>query len=197
MSKGKIEKIHLYALIKPYDINLALTFYPFETIGLVQLFVEDTIRKLKSTPYKIGRIEKKSNHAILLPQYKINEFLCENEEIIVYSLEYGLTKTKISGEKKIEDIDELYIGKKLKRKNENKTRKSSEDLSKKHIKTKKYSDDDNNEDDNDNKSNSSKSSKSSKSSNEEEKEDEEEEDEEEDKIKKKRKKSESNSDIQL
>ena len=192
MSKGKIEKIHLYALIKPYDINLALTFYPFETIGLVQLFVEDTIRKLKSTPYKIGRIEKKSNHAILLPQYKINEFLCENEEIIVYSLEYGLTKTKISGEKKIEDIDELYIGKKLKRKNENRTRKSSEELTKKYSKSKKYSDDD--ENDNDNNENKS---KSSKSSNDDEKEEEEEDEEEEENNKKKRKKSDSESDIQL
>ena len=193
MSKEKIEKIHLYALIKPYDINLALTFYPFETIGLVQIFVEDTIRKLKSSPYKIGRIEKKSNHAILLPQYKINEFLSENEEIIVYSLEYGLTKTKISGEKKIEDIDELYIGKKLKRKNENKTRKSSEDLSKKHSKTKKYSDDDENDNDNENKSKSSKSS----NDDEEEKEEEEEDEEEEENNKKKRKKSDSESDIQL
>ena len=192
MSKGRIEKIHLYALIKPYDINLALTFYPFETIGLVQIFVEDTIRKLKSSPYKIGRIEKKSNHAILLPQYKINEFLSENEEIIVYSLEYGLTKTKISGEKKIEDIDELYIGKKLKRKNENRTRKSSEELTKKYSKSKKYSDDD--ENDNDNNENKS---KSSKRSNDDEKEEEEEDEEEEENNKKKRKKSDSESDIQL
>ena len=192
MSKEKIEKIHLYALIKPYDINLALTFYPFETIGLIQIFIEDTIRKLKSSPYKIGRIEKKSNRAILLPQYKINEFLIENEEIIVYSLDYGLTKTKISGEKKIEDIDELYIGKKLKRKNENRTRKSSEELTKKYSKSKKYSDDD--ENDNDNNENKS---KSSKSSNDDEKEEEKEDEEEEENNKKKRKKSDSESDIQL
>ena len=81
MSKGKIEKIHLYALIKPYDINLALTFYPFETIGLVQLFVEDTIRKLKSTPYKIGRIEKNQIMLFYFRNIKLMNFYVKMKKL--------------------------------------------------------------------------------------------------------------------
>jgi len=128
MKRENLQKIHLYALIKPYDINVAISFYPFEKIEILINFIEKTVKKLKLTPYKIGRVEKKSNNAILLPDFHINEFLNDNEEIIIYSLEYGLTKRKISNEKNIEDIDELYIGKKTKRKNENITRKSSSDF---------------------------------------------------------------------
>ena len=128
MKRENLEKIHLYAIIKPYDINIAISFYPFEKIEILINFIEKTVRKLKLTPYKIGRVEKKSNNAILLPDFYINEFLNDNEEIIIYSLDYGLTKRKISNEKNIEDIDELYIGKKSKRKNENTTRKSSSDF---------------------------------------------------------------------
>ncbi len=117
MKNLKIEKIHLYALIKPYDIIIALSFFPNETIGILQSFIEDTLRKLKSSSYKVGRVEKKLNDAILLPQYKISDFLKDNDEIIIYSIDYGLTKKQILGEKNLEDIDELFIRKKLKRKN--------------------------------------------------------------------------------
>ena len=117
MKNLKIEKIHLYALIKPYDIIIALSFFPNETIGILQSFIEDILRKLKSSSYKVGRVEKKLNDAILLPQYKISDFLKDNDEIIIYSIDYGLTKKQILGEKNLEDIDELFIRKKLKRKN--------------------------------------------------------------------------------
>ena len=117
MKNLKIEKIYLYALIKTYDIIIALSFFPNETIGILQSFIEDTLRKLKSSSYKVGRVEKKLNDAILLPQYKISDFLKDNDEIIIYSIDYGLTKKQILGEKNLEDIDELFIRKKLKRKN--------------------------------------------------------------------------------
>lgn len=117
MKNLKIEKIHLYALIKPYDIIIALSFFSNETIGVLQSFIEDTLRNLKSSSYKVGRVEKKLNDAILLPQYKISDFLKDNDEIIIYSIDYGLTKKQILGEKNLEDIDELFIRKKLKRKN--------------------------------------------------------------------------------
>ena len=189
MSKEKISKIHLFALIKPYDINLALCFYPFETIGVLQTFIEDTLRKIKTTPYKISRVEKKSNNAILLPQFQIGEFLIDNEEIIIYSIDYGLTKKSLPKDKNVEDIDFLFIGKKFK-KVENQTSRSCFDSTKKSKRNKE-------KDNNDNESESNNQSKSNNYSNEEE-ENEEEEDEEENKKNKYNKYTkESDSDIEL
>ena len=189
MKNLKIEKIHLYALIKPYDIIIALSFFSNETIGVLQSFIEDTLRNLKSSSYKVGRVEKKLNDAILLPQYKISDFLKDNDEIIIYSIDYGLTKKSLPKDKNVEDIDFLFIGKKLK-KVENKTNRSSFDSTKKSKRNKE-------KDNNDNESESNNQSKSNNYSNEEE-ENEEEEDEEENKKNKYNKYTkESDSDIEL
>lgn len=110
-------KIHLYANLLPYNLKLALSFYPTETIGDIHFFIEQTMQKFR-VKYKIGRIERKINNVWLLPQYKIAEFLNDQEEINVFSLEYGLTKTKIKAPLNEEEIDAGFIGKKTKRKGE-------------------------------------------------------------------------------
>ena len=66
MSKHK--KIHIYAQLMPYSLKMALAFFPEDTINDVQFFIEETMKKFRSK-YRIGRIEKKSNSAWLLPQY--------------------------------------------------------------------------------------------------------------------------------
>ena len=113
-------KIHLYANLLPYSLRLALSFYPNETIGDIHFFIEETMRRFR-VKYKIGRIERKINNVWLLPQYKISEFLKDQEEINVFSLEYGLTKTKIKAPLNEEEIDIGFIGKKTKRRNEDGT----------------------------------------------------------------------------
>ena len=113
-------KIHLYANLLPYSLRLALSFYPNETIGDIHFFIEETMRRFR-VKYKIGRIERKINNVWLLPQYKISEFLKDQEEINVFSLEYGLTKTKIKAPLNEEEIDNGFIGKKTKRRNEDGT----------------------------------------------------------------------------
>ncbi len=117
--------------------------------------------------YKVGRIEHKKTSSILLPDFKIGEALEDKDEIIVYSIEYGLTKKNLNDKSFMEDIDKLFIGKKVKRESRITSRKISIDKDKNYSKISKgnksddekseendeESDKDNNEDNNDNENN--------------------------------------------
>lgn len=120
------KKYILYAYVKPYDLKLCLAF-PLDTkIRFIQEYIEDTMRNFR-TKYKVGRIEHKKTSSILLPDFKIGETLENKDEIIVYSIEYGLTKTTLNDKKSLEDIDKLFIGKKTRRESKATSRKISLD----------------------------------------------------------------------
>ncbi|MCQ2817710.1 MAG: hypothetical protein MJ252_10640 [archaeon] len=113
------KRMHFYVTLMPYKIKIAVAHYPEETIGDIQFFLEETMKKFRVRNYRIGRMEKKNNSAIILTQYKIKEFLEENEEIVAYPAEYGLTKKegdKVDIPNSISDLDNSFIGKKLRRK---------------------------------------------------------------------------------
>ena len=126
------KKYVLYAVIKPYDLKISLAFSKDSRVRYMQEFIEDTMRNFR-TKYRVGRIEQKKTSSILLPDYKIGEILEDKDEIIVYSAEYGLTKKTLSDKSSIEDIDKLFIGKKIKRDSRVISRKDSSD---KNLKTK-------------------------------------------------------------
>ena len=120
------KKYILYAYVKPYDLKLCLAF-PLDTkIRFIQEYIEDTMRNFR-TKYKVGRVEHKKTSSILLPDFKIGETLENKDEIIVYSIEYGLTKTTLNEKKSMEDIDKLFIGKKTRRESKATSRKISID----------------------------------------------------------------------
>ena len=120
------KKYVLYAQIKPYDLKLSFVFPAEAKVRYMQEFIEDTMRNLK-TRFKIGRIEQKKTSSILLPDFKIGDVLENKDEIIAYSVEYGLTKKTLSDNEEIEDIDKLFIGKKTKKDPRIKSRKESGD----------------------------------------------------------------------
>lgn len=60
--------IRLYAYLLPCRITIPLLFQSEDKIDDIHFFIENTMKRMKVT-YKIGRIEKKSNSAWLLPQY--------------------------------------------------------------------------------------------------------------------------------
>ena len=98
------KKYILYAYVKPYDLKLCLAF-PLDTkIRFIQEYIEDTMRNSR-TKYKVGRIEHKKTSSILLPDFKIGETLENKDEIIVYSIEYGLTKTTLNDKKSFNKVD--------------------------------------------------------------------------------------------
>ena len=139
------QKYILYAYIKPYDIKLCLAFPIDSKIRFIQEYIEDTMRNFRSR-YKVGRIEHKKTSSILLPDFKIGETLENKDELIVYSVEYGLTKKSLNDKKSIEDIDKLFISKKTKRDSKAISRKISIDASEKNIKENKSYNSDENED---------------------------------------------------
>ena len=120
------KKYILYAYVKPYEIKLCLVFPIDFKIRFIQEYVEDTMRNFR-TRFKVGRIEHKKTSSILLPDFKIGDVLEDKDEIIVYSIEYGLTKTSLHDKKSIEDIDKLFIAKKTKRESRGMSRKISTD----------------------------------------------------------------------
>lgn len=153
------KKYILYAYVKPYDLKLCLAF-PLDTkIRFIQEYIEDTMRNFR-TKYKVGRIEHKKTSSILLPDFKIGETLENKDEIIVYSIEYGLTKTTLNDKKSLEDIDKLFIGKKTRRESKATSRKISIDKYEKNNKRIKsesnvISDDEDKDDKNEEKGNNS------------------------------------------
>ena len=120
------KKYVLYAIIKPYDLKISLVFSKDSRVRYMQEFIEDTMRNFR-TKYRVGRIEQQKTSSILLPDYKIGEVLEDKDEVVVYSAEYGLTKKTLSDKSSIEDIDKLFIGKKLKRDSRVITSKDSND----------------------------------------------------------------------
>ena len=158
------KKCLLYAQIKPYDIKLSLVFSSDCKIRYIQEYIEDTMRNFRAK-YKVGRIEQKKTSSILLPDYKIGEVLEDKDEIIIYSIEYGLTKKTLPDNSSLEDIDKLFIGKKLKR--DSRIISRNESVDKKTTKLEEESDDENNneeeEENNDNNEKNQKSTKNDKS----------------------------------
>ena len=144
------KKYILYAYIKPYDIKLCLIFPIDSKIRFVQEYIDDTMRNFR-TRYKVGRIEHKKTSSILLPDFKIGDILEDKDELIVYSIEYGLTKKTLNNKNSIEDIDKLFIAKKTRRDSRAVSRKISIDKNERKTKGNKDNNDDDDDEENDDK----------------------------------------------
>ena len=156
------KKYILYAYIKPYDLKLCLAF-PIDTkIRFIQEYIEDTMRNFRAK-YKVGRIEHKKTSSILLPDFKIGEILENKDELIIYSIEYGLTKTTLNDKKSLEDIDKLFIGKKTRRESKATSRKISFDKYEKNNKRVKSKSNNISEDEDEEKGNNDENHKEKKS----------------------------------
>ena len=141
------KKYILYANIKPYDFKLCLVFPTDSKIRYIQEYIDDTMRNFR-TRYKVGRIEHKKTSSILLPDFKIGDILEDKDELIVYSIEYGLTKKTLSNKNSVEDIDKLFIAKKTRRESRAVSRKISIDKNEKNKKENRdINDNDDDEDD--------------------------------------------------
>ena len=156
------KKYILYSYIKPYDLKLCLAF-PIDTkIRFIQEYIEDTMRNFRAK-YKVGRIEHKKTSSILLPDFKIGEILENKDELIIYSIEYGLTKTTLNDKKSLEDIDKLFIGKKTRRESRATSRKISFDKYEKNNKRVKSKSNNISEDENEEQKNNDENYKEKKS----------------------------------
>ena len=139
------KKYILYANIKPYEFKLCLVFPIDSKIRYIQEYIDDTMRNFR-TRYKVGRIEHKKTSSILLPDFKIGDILEDKDELIVYSIEYGLTKKTLSNKNSVEDIDKLFIAKKTRRESRAVSRKISIDKNEKNKKENRDINDDDEDD---------------------------------------------------
>ena len=75
----------------------------------------------------------------------------DKDELIVYSIEYGLTKKTLNNKNFIEDIDKLFIAKKTRRDSRAVSRKISIDKNERKTKGNKDNNDDDDDEENDDK----------------------------------------------
>ena len=127
---GNTETIKFYINVEPLGLKFGVVFKKTETFQSVINFVNNQTKKL-GIKFELGRINENKTGAILLPDNLLGDFLEKNDEITVYSEEYGFTRNNNPGDydhnstKKIyylKSVSDLYKSKTfLKKKRNRKT----------------------------------------------------------------------------
>ncbi len=123
-NRNQNNKIRVYVNIEPYNIKFAGLFGKNESLIVFLNFSINILNRI-GIKFKPGRIELKNNLAILLPEYKVSDFLKDGDEVVVYSEDFGIDKRIIPGDeykilykRKINGLYSKYLKKKKKRNNE-------------------------------------------------------------------------------
>ena len=90
-------KIKVYITIEPFGLRIGAVFKAKDRVRDIALFVNGVLNKL-GIKYELGRIEISEKRAILLDEYILEEFIENDEEITVYSREYGLQMKTLPGD---------------------------------------------------------------------------------------------------
>lgn len=97
MKRINKSKIKVYITIEPFGLRIGAVFKAKDHVGDIALFVNRVLNKL-GIKYELGRIEISEKRAILLDEYVLEEFVENEEEITVYSREYGLQMKTLPGD---------------------------------------------------------------------------------------------------
>ena len=158
--KEIFEKVKIYINLEPLGLKFGYVFKKQDTFQSIINFVFNQVKKL-GVKFELGRIIENKSGAILLTENIIGDFLQNNEEITVYSDDYGFTRTNFPGEDEHNSLKKIYYLKsvsdlyksmnflkkkrneKLKQKNNNNLKKAEkkEDKEKKETKEKDSDDD--------------------------------------------------------
>ena len=103
----EIEKVKVYINIEPLGLKFGYVFKKHETFQSVINFVFNQIKKL-GVKFELGRIIENKTGAILLTENNIGDFLQDNDEITVYSDEYGFTRNNLPGEDDHSSLKKIY-----------------------------------------------------------------------------------------
>ena len=154
-----IKTMRIFVNIEPYNIKFAGLFNENSSLNIFLKFSIDKLKKLNIN-YKPGRVELKQNFAILLPEYKVSDFLKDGDEVIVYSEEYGINQRTLPGDdyrtlykNKISGLYGNFLGKKKNRNNQvNNKNKKNITIENNNEKSEDNEENDNKNNDNDNSS---------------------------------------------
>ena len=178
---ANIEKVKIYITIEPLSLKFGAVFKKSETFLSIINFVVNQIKKM-GIKFELGRIIENKTGAILLTDNLIGDFLETNDEVTVFSEEFGFTRTNIVSEnnatKKIyynKNVSDLYksnnfLKKKRNEKNKNKKLGNKKDEGSDNHEEKSKQKENKNENKKDKKEDDSKEKKGEKSSKKEKKE---------------------------
>ena len=105
--KINIEKVKIYINIEPLGLKFGYVFKKSETFQSIINFVFNQVKKL-GIKFELGRINENKTGAILLTENIIGDFLGNNDEITVYSEEYGFTRNNLPGEDEHSSLKKVY-----------------------------------------------------------------------------------------
>ena len=162
--KEIFEKVKIYINLEPLGLKFGYVFKKLDTFQAIINFVYNQVKKL-GVEFELGRIVENKTGAILLTENIIGDFLQNNDEITVYSDDYGFTRTNFAGEDEHNSLKKVYYLKsvsdlyksmnflkkkrneKLKQKNNNNLKKNEkkEEKEKKENKEKESEEDEKNE----------------------------------------------------
>ena len=134
-----IEKVKVYINVEPLGLKFGTVFKKTETFQSVINFVLSQIKKLNIN-FELGRINEDKTGAILLTDNIVGDFLENNDEITVYSCEYGFIRNNFPGgnehnsSKKIyflKNVSNLYKSKNFLKKKRNEKQKNEKKEEKK------------------------------------------------------------------
>ena len=101
------EKVKIYINLEPLGLKFGYVFKQHESFQSVINFVYNQVKKL-GIKFELGRIIENKTGAILLTENLIGDFLQNNEEITVYSEDYGFTRTNFPGDDEHNSLKKIY-----------------------------------------------------------------------------------------
>ena len=152
----KVENVKFYINVEPLGLKFGVVFKKSDTFQTVANFVNNQVKKL-GVRFELGRINENKTGAIILTDNFLGDFIETNDEITVYSEDYGFVKNNIPGDfesnssRKIyylKNVSDLYKSKNFLKKKRNEKQKSNNPQKKNEIKDKKEEENNENDDDN-------------------------------------------------
>ena len=105
--KQNEERVKIYINIEPLGLKIGYVFKKSETFQSIINFVFNQVKKL-GVKFELGRINENKTGAILLTENIIGDFLENNDEITVYSEEYGFTRSNLPGEDEHSSLKKVF-----------------------------------------------------------------------------------------
>ena len=156
IQSDKIDNVKFYINVEPLGLKFGVVFKKSDTFQTVANFVNNQVKKL-GVRFELGRINENKTGAIILTDNFLGDFIETNDEITVYSEDYGFVKNNIPGDFEsnssrklyyLKSVSDLYKSKNFLKKKRNEKQKSNNPQKKNEIKDKK--DEGNNENDDEN-----------------------------------------------
>ena len=156
IQSDKIDNVKFYINVEPLGLKFGVVFKKSDTFQTVANFVNNQVKKL-GVRFELGRINENKTGAIILTDNLLGDFIETNDEITVYSEDYGFVKNNIPGDFEsnssrklyyLKSVSDLYKSKNFLKKKRNEKQKSNNPQKKNEIKDKK--DEGNNENDDEN-----------------------------------------------